>query len=78
MQDEKSTVFDVERQISVVAVQIKQQQRIVESLGEGLARLQALSVYADLLRAECDLESHRARLKKRLSAYSLSGASGGT
>lgn len=78
MQEDKSTVFDLERQISVVAVQIKQQQRLVESLGNGLDRLHALSVYADLLRAEYDLESHRARLKKQLSAYSLSGAPGGT
>ena len=72
MQEEKSTVFDLERQISVIAVRLKQQQRIVESLDEGLARLQALSVYAELLRAEHDLESHRARLKKKLSAYRLS------
>jgi hypothetical protein len=78
MQEDKSTVFDLERQISVVAVQIKQQQRLVESLGNGLDRLHALSVYADLLRAEYDLESHRARLKKKLLAYSLSVAPGGT
>ena len=72
MREEKTTVFDLERQISVVAVRLKQQQRIVESLGEGLDRLQALSVYADLLRAEYELESHRARLKQKLSVYSFS------
>ena len=78
MQEEKSTVFDLERQISVVAVRIKQQQRIVDSLEEGIDRLEALSIYADLLRAEYDLERHRARLKKKLSAYSLSSVAAGT
>ena len=78
MQEEKSNLFDLERQISFVAVRLKQQQRIVESLEEGLDRLQALSVYADLLRAEHDLESRRAGLKKKLSAYSLSAGAGET
>ena len=78
MQEEKSNLFDLERQISFVAVRLKQQQRIVESLEEGLDRLQALSVYADLLRAEHDLESRRAWLKQKLSAYSLSADAGET
>jgi hypothetical protein len=74
MHETKSTIFDVERQISVIAVRVKQQKRIIGELPEGLGRLEALSVYAELLRNEYELERYRAQLRKQLSAYSLSGA----
>ena len=73
MQEEKSTIFELERIISVVSVRVKQQQRVIDGLRDPAARIEALSVYADLLRAEYELEEHRAKLKRQLAGYRLPG-----
>lgn len=78
MHESKSTIFDVERTISIVAIRVKQQQRLIEGLGEGPERIEALSVYAELLRAEYELEEHRARLKRQLFSYKASDRAAGS
>ena len=74
MHETNPTIFEIERQISIIAVRVKQQKRIVEGLPEGVERLEALSVYADLLRHEHELERYRSQIRKQLSAYRLTGA----
>ena len=74
MHESNPTIFEIERQISLIAVRVKQQKRIVDGLPDGVERLEALSAYADLLRNEHELERNRARIRKQLSAYRLTGA----
>jgi hypothetical protein len=69
----KITIYDIERNIAVVAIQLHQQERIIEELQEGAGRLEALSVFADLLRSQYELEINRHGLRKRFSAYALPG-----
>jgi hypothetical protein len=78
MHETNPTIFEIERQISIIAVRVKQQKRIVESLPEGVERLEALSLYAELLRNEHGLERYRAQIRKQLSAYRLTGAAAST
>lgn len=59
MRETNPTIFEIERQISIIAVRVRQQRRIVEGLPDGVERLEARSVYADLLRNEHELERHR-------------------
>lgn len=65
MHEAISTHFDVERNNSVFAVRVKQQQRVIESAAP--ERIRAPSVCVDVLRADYQLEQHRARLVSQLS-----------
>ena len=73
MHEQRATIFELERQIAVVAIRLQQQHRIIGGLPDGPERIEALSEYAELLREEHDLERNRAQLNKQLSAYSWSG-----
>jgi hypothetical protein len=71
MHEPNATIFDLERQISVVGACIKQQQLLIGGLQGTSERIEALSTYAELLRAEYELDCYRDQLKRRLSAHLL-------
>jgi hypothetical protein len=68
MHQSKPTIFDIERKLSLVSIQ-----RVFDILREGPERIEARSLYADLLRDQLELEEYRAKLTRRFSGYKVSG-----
>jgi hypothetical protein len=73
MHQSKPIISDIERKLSVVSNRVERQQRIIDRLREGPERIEALSVYADLLRTQYELQEWRAKLTRRLSDYKMPG-----
>ena len=66
MDELNTTIFNIERRISLVSIRVNQLQRVIDGLRGAL--INALTVFADLLRDEYQLEQQRAQLLNRLSA----------
>jgi Na+/phosphate symporter len=73
MHQSKPIISDIERKLSVVSNRVERQQRIIDRLREGPERIEARSLYADLLRDQLELEEYRAKLTRRFSGYKVSG-----
>ena len=70
MHEQRTTIFDLDRQFAIVDIQITQQQRLIDGLRDSPQRVEALSAYAELLRAQYDLQCYRDQLKKQFSRKS--------
>lgn len=63
MTDQDTEIDQLDRSLRMLAIRLKQQERIIQELRTGVSRLEALSTLAELLRDQDELQRKRAALR---------------
>jgi hypothetical protein len=59
MQRSNSALSHIDSRLTVLAIRLQQQERIIEGLKPGPGRLEALSTFAEILRAQHEMQMQR-------------------